>query len=176
MAAPVSAKAAATTSAEVKALKAEVSSLKERVGVLENENAALRAENANLKKNGVPAGVTSVAAPAPLGAPASAAPAPGTLSHSNSYMESPHSTPSRRGSDAKDLLRKRLSIHSGSSANLAKAVAEEAHDAEMTSEHPDWEKKYSDKHKRVYWRHKVMLLDFYFMYYVCFVFGDYLNN
>jgi hypothetical protein len=145
MAAPVSAKTAAASSAEVKALRAEVSALKERVEVLENENVQLRAENDNMRRNGV-----VVAGAAPAAAVAVAAPPP------SSPGDAPYtSTPSRRGSDAKDLLRKRLSVHGGAAASAAKAATDEANDLDMTSEHPDWDKKYSDQHKRVYWRHKV---------------------
>jgi hypothetical protein len=147
MAAPVSAKTAAASSAEVKALRAEVSTLKERVEVLENENIQLRAENDNMRRNGV---VVAGAAPAAAAAVAVAAPPP------SSPGDAPYtSTPSRRGSDAKDLLRKRLSVHGGAAASAAKAATDEANDLDMTSEHPDWDKKYSDQHKRVYWRHKV---------------------
>ena len=125
------------SSAEVKALKTEVTALTQRVSALETENAQLKVENEELRKNGNGGAVGVAAAPVPEYSPA-------------------RTPPTRRGSsDAKDLLRKRLSIHGSSAASMAKA--DESEKGDLMSEHPDWEKKYSDQHKRVYWKHKVSL-------------------
>ena len=123
-----------------------MAALKERVTVLEKENSALVAENAELKRNGYHAGTAGVTTRAET-VPAATIP-------SVTVTGTP---PTRRGSDAKDLLRKRLSVHGGAAAASAKAVADEVNavDQGLTSEHPDWDKKYSDQHKRVYWKHKV---------------------
>lgn len=50
--------------------------------------------------------------------------------------------------DPRDLIRRRLSLNPD-------AITAQEPTANEPGEHPDWVKKYSDQHKRPYWRNKV---------------------
>jgi hypothetical protein len=54
-----------------------------------------------------------------------------------------------RTADPRELIRRRLSLSHDSPTIPENTTATE------TDEHPDWVKKYSDQHKRPYWRNKV---------------------
>jgi len=84
-----------------------------------------------------------------------------------SFVGSADDPSSKKGGDAKEVLRRRLSATSSANAVFsnddrldavtlsANLLSSDKTDKDMESQHPDWIKKFSDQHKRVYWRHKV---------------------
>lgn len=120
------------------AVSAEVA---KRMQELEEENASLK--NALAQNNRVSDGSY---APQYVG------------STSPNHQTTPTLTAIRDDDDAIQRLKAKNTSSHASARRLITSQMSLASDPDGEDEHPDWVKKYSDQHKRVYWRHKVSVM------------------